>query len=138
MRRRAGESGHALVLALVVLLTVTLSSALLAQVVVARLAAQQREIVRVHLDLMVDGVVAETLAGLARDRRFAGLDATAWQGGEVWSRVEARSGGEVTIEAAARLGSRGRSALVVARVAAGAPRIVGWKRSTGIPSGSRR
>lgn len=128
MRRRRACDGHVLVLALFVLLVVTLASALLAQVLAGRQAMQRREVVRVKLDLLVDGVVADTLAQLARDPAFTGVSRVQRGPGEVWSTVRRGSEGDWGIEAGARLGASQRGVRVKASPAVAGPRIVSWAR----------
>ena len=72
-RQRPREDGEAMIFAIFALLLLALSLALLGLTMRLRLEEQQREVRRVHLDLLLDGAVAETLARLAVDPRFTGV-----------------------------------------------------------------
>jgi hypothetical protein len=130
IRRR--EGGQALLFALIVLLVLGLSLALLALSMRVRLEEQQREVRRVRLAQLLDGVVAETLAQLARDPRFGGIaQRSSPAGGEASSEVAPVTPRVVRIEAAARLGPRRARVTVVAEVLPGPPRILRWRRGGG-------
>ncbi|MDX1384138.1 MAG: hypothetical protein R3190_10875, partial [Thermoanaerobaculia bacterium] len=59
MRSRRSQQGHALVMALVVLLIASVATALLAQALDTRQRVQRDALLRVRLDLMADAAVAE-------------------------------------------------------------------------------
>lgn len=128
MKRCHAEEGQALVLALFVLFLLGISLALLAQSLDLRLQEQRREVARIRIDQMVDGVVAETLARLARSERFSGVRAKRLGAGEVASRVEEVASGEVRIEASASLGGRYGRAVVRAELTAAGPVVTSWRR----------
>ena len=62
-RRQRTEAGEALLFAVFALLLLGLSLALLALTMRQRLEERQRDVRRAHLDLLLDGAVAETLGG---------------------------------------------------------------------------
>ena len=128
--RRRCESGEALLFALFALLLLSLSLALLALTMKGRLEEQQRFARRARLDLLLDGVVAETLGRLALDPRFSGVAPRYEGAGEGWSEVE-RVGGYARVEARAKLGGREVCGRAVVRLVPGPPRVVRWERGPG-------
>ena len=126
--RRRRERGQALLLALFVLLLLGVSLALLGLSMRIRLEEQQREIRRVRLELVLDGVVAETLGRLAVDPRFAGVAPRRDGAGDAWSEVERLGPALARVHAAATLGPRRADADALVRLAPGPPRIVTWRR----------
>jgi hypothetical protein len=118
-----------------------ISLALLALTMRVRLEEQQREIRRVRLDLLLDGVMAETLARLAQDPTFSGVDergegagAGEAEGvGQAESAVERQGPQLARVAAAARLGPRIVTASALVQLLPGPPRIVRWRR--GPPAG---
>jgi hypothetical protein len=128
-RRR--ERGEALLLALFVLLMLGISLALLGLTMRVRIEEQQRELRRARLDLLLDGVVAETLARLAQDPRFAGVSprgSGAQDAGEAWSEVERLGPLVARIDATAALGPRQAAASALVRLVPAPPRVVRWQR----------
>jgi hypothetical protein len=137
---KSRERGEALLFALFALLLLTLSLALLAVTMRQRLEEQQREIRRVRLDQLLDGVMAETLARLAIDPGFSGVPSRPEEGGEGWSEVERVGPYEARVEAGATLGARQASARARVHLVPGPPRILRWERyaNVAVPSASRR
>ena len=88
-RRRRGESGQALLFALLALLIASLAAAFLAEDLTLREKALQEEAARCHLRALLDGALAEALARLADHRPL--------ESGERWgagfTAVERRPGG---------------------------------------------
>ena len=84
-----------------------------------RLEEQQREVRRAHLDLLLDGAVAETLGRLAVDPRFSGVAPRPYGDGEGWSEVERLGAEHARVEAGARLGPRQASGRAVVRLVPG-------------------
>ena len=134
------ERGEALLFALFALLLLTLSLALLALTMRLRLEEQQRELRRVHLDQLLDGVMAETLARLAIDPSFSGVVSRPDADGEGWSEVERLGPYEARVEAGALLGARRVSARARLHLIPGPPRVLRWERgaSEPLPSAPRR
>jgi hypothetical protein len=127
-RRRSTETGEALLFAVFALLMLSLSLALLTLTMRLRLEEQQREVRRAHLDLLLDGAVAETLGRLAVDPRFSGVAPRSYGDGEGWSEVERLGAGHARVEAGARVGGRQVSGRAVVRLVPGPPRVVRWER----------
>ena len=130
MRCGRSDAGHALLLALFVLLLVSIAAALLAQSLDSRQRAQQTDLRRVRLDLMVDAAVEETLAGLAADRGYGGLDPSQFSIGEIRSSVQRVGESGVEIEAVATSGGRGRQVKIRGDFGARAVRVLEWSRSS--------
>jgi hypothetical protein len=129
MKPGRDDRGEALLLAVFALLLLALSLALLGMTMSLRQEEQQRELRRVHLDQLLEGVMAETLARLAVDPAFEGVARRQEADGEGWSEVEKDGPYTAWVEAGARLGARrawGRAkvALDLGRP----PRVVFWER----------
>jgi hypothetical protein len=108
-----------------------ISLALLGLTMRVRVEEQQREIRRARLDLLLDGVVAETLARLAQDPRFAGVSPRASGvagAGEAWSEVERLGPLLARVDAVAELGPRQAAVSALVRLVPGSPRVVRWQR----------
>ncbi len=129
MRRRKGEEGHALLLAIFVLFLLGISLSLSVLELQIRMRDQRREAARVRLEMMVDSAVAHTRAALAADARYAGLAETDFAAGRVWSEVERLANGQLRIEAGASLGTRVRGASLILNGPQGPIRT--WSRSPG-------
>lgn len=127
-RRPRGERGEALLLALFVLLLLGISLALLALSMRIRLEEQQREIRRVRLELLLDGVVAETLGRLAIDPRFSGVAPRRAGAGEGWSEVASIGPVLARVHVSATLGPRSVDGTALVRVVPGPPRVLTWRR----------
>jgi len=123
-----GERGEALLFAVFALLLLSLSLALLTLTMRLRLDEQRREVGRAHLDVLLDGVMAETLARLALDPRFGGVAPRGQADGEGWSEVERSGLQHARVEAGARLGGRRAIGRALVRVSPAPPRIVWWER----------
>jgi hypothetical protein len=130
--REPGQRGEALLLAIFALLLLGLSLALLGVTMRVRLEERQREARTTHLDLLLDGAMAETLARLALDPRFSGVAPRrdGDDGGEGWTEVERLGLEHARVEAGARLGGRSVSVHAVVRVMPGPPRVVRWERGS--------
>ncbi len=127
MVRRRSESGHVLVLALVLITLVGLSVQALHSTLAERHRATGREVETAALRALADGALAATLAHLLRDAGFAGLPPQRLGGGTVSSRVRPDSTGRIEVYAEARLGER--RALLTATVELGTsgPRVLAWR-----------
>jgi len=81
------RSGHALLVALIVLVLVASAGALVATHfgVRARLLAQEAR--RIHLAAMADAVISESLAHLAQSSTFAGVSNQEFGGGTISSEI---------------------------------------------------
>jgi hypothetical protein len=129
--RRARERGEALIFAVFVLLLLGVSLALLALSMRVRLEEQQREVRRARLDLLLDGVMAETLARLALDPRFSGVASRREGDGEASTAVDRYRPELARIEAEARLGGRSVGGRALVQILPGPPRVLQWQRDPG-------
>ena len=109
----AGESGQALLLALIALILIGAALALVAGLLVGRMNRVQERTHATALLAISDAAVAETLANLAAWPSSPGVDRRPFGGGTLESRVTHGAGGSFTILAAATY--RGRSIRVEAR-----------------------
>lgn len=125
------DDGHALLFAMFAVFLLGVSLWLMALNLQLRLGEQRREIGRVRVDLLVDGVAAETMARLALDPLFTGVSRRGLGQGEVWSEVMAEDSYAV-IEARASLGRVEGRAVLRASLGVGGPQIVSWQRG-GLP-----
>ena len=130
MRSSCRESGHALLFAMFVLFLLGLSLSIAGLSIQLGLRGHRSELSRVRVDLMIDGVVAETLGSLAEDPRFRGVPQTSSKEGEVWSAVRWESETAV-IEAGAQSGRRSEKALLRAIPTPRGFRILSWRRNLG-------
>jgi hypothetical protein len=131
-RRTAAERGEALLFAVFALLLLSLSLALLTLTMRLRIEERQRDLGSVHLDLLLDGAMAETLGRLAVDPSFAGLEPRRDGAGEAWTEVE-RIGTFARVEVGARLGSGRGHARARVQLFPGPPRLVRWERGAASP-----
>ena len=122
------DRGEALLFAVFALLLLALSLALLGMTMSLRLEEQQREVRRVHLDQLLEGVMAETLARLAIDPAFHGVTRRREADGEGWSEVEKVSPILARVEAGAKLGPRRVWGRARVALAPGPPRVMRWER----------
>jgi hypothetical protein len=141
-RRRRRDGGEALLLALFVLLLLGISLLLLALGLRLRMEEQQREVRRVRLDLLIDGVTAETLARLAVDPSFPGVAERRDGAGRTSSEVQRVGEHGARVEVHAAIGPRRGAAVAWVRVLPAPPRVVRWERggarSGGAPGGAVR
>ncbi|HSK78436.1 MAG TPA: hypothetical protein VLQ45_18425 [Thermoanaerobaculia bacterium] len=151
MVRRRGQSGYALMTALLVLLLVSISLALLAASLNLRMRLLKQEAETVHLAALTDGVLAETLANLYVQPDFAGVPEHPLGRGKVKSQVTSVGLGRYTVVATTKYAGKERSARAeVARTeskkldALGRPRLVvrvtvtSWQRVAGSGGASSR
>jgi hypothetical protein len=124
------DRGEALLFAVFALLLLGISLALLGLTMRMRLEERQRELRSTHLELLLDGAVAETLARLAIDPRFGGLAprGDGSSGGEGWTEVERVGLEHARIEAGARLGPRRVHGRALVWLGGGVPRVESWLR----------
>lgn len=122
----AGEAGHVLVFALVVVVILTIALSLVALLVSEHQRALNREIRAIRLTALADAALALTLAELALDPGFGGLSRSPFGQGEIESEVEPLSPAEA--EVVCRATWRGHTRVTRARVALGprGPRVVEW------------
>lgn len=123
---RRAERGHALVLALLVLVLASLAVALAAELFAEAWRAGEREASRARLLALTDAALAATLAELARSPSFPGLPEQELGGGRLKSEVQALAGGEVEVRCRATLGGRAFATRARVDLASGRPRVLEW------------
>ncbi len=125
---RAGESGYALLTALLVLFLVAVSLELAASALLLRMRAARADAAATALDALSDAALAETLAHLAADPGYRGVAAHPFAGGIIGSRIEFVGVGRFEVRAAA--GFAGRLRVVRAEVArgSGSAWVTSWSR----------
>jgi hypothetical protein len=125
---RRGESGYALVMALMVIFLVSVSLALLAGSLQLRLRLEGENGETVILSGLSDGALAKTLANLAGDRYYPGLPEQDFGDGRIRSRVERLDGDDYRVRATAMYRQRRRvvEAEVIRRP--GMTRVIHWRR----------
>ena len=130
-RRR--QEGQALILALVVVLLGALTLTLIGSSLFLRMRLAQEEARRVQLQALLDGAVAQSLAELASDPSFRGLEPMELGTGVISSEIEELPS-LVRITARAQLGVRSR-AIEVEALSMGAGPIVSQWRLVPVKSG---
>ena len=126
---QTGQSGQAVLLALLVLLLVGFSAALLAQSLASGSDLHRRELIRTRLDLMVDAAFAEALAGLSAAGASPSEDWQEYDLGEIRYSVQS-SGSLSQVRAEARFVSRGRAVEAEVLKRPDGLEVLSWKRST--------
>jgi type II secretory pathway pseudopilin PulG len=128
VRARPGERGYALLAALVVLLLVSISLALLATELQIRMRLVRQEAEALQLGALSDAALAEALYGLTYDRDFPGREEHAFGPGSISSAVEPLALDRYLVRATGLYAGQRRTAEAeVVRTYRGA-RVVRWKR----------
>ncbi len=135
------EGGHALLLALFVLLLSATAVALVGQALLAQWNETRAHAERVRILALADAALAETLAQLAQQPGFMGVSPTPFGGGTLESRVQTTgaigpTGRQVRIDVTATVGTRSLSYVARARVQDGRPpTVLQWRpeRSAAAP-----
>ncbi|MEJ2085388.1 MAG: hypothetical protein P8Y44_06885 [Acidobacteriota bacterium] len=123
---RTGRSGHALLVAMIVVLIVASAAALIFShyTLQTRISLQQSR--QVRLIALNDAALAEALAHLAENEGFRGKGPHEFAGGEISSVVRSLGDGRRQIEAtSAYLGWTRHTRLEITMVAGG-PRVDSW------------
>lgn len=126
-RHRRSESGHALVLALLVLLMVSVAGGLLAGSLLLHLRTARFEADGVRLAALSDAAVAASLAELSASPASRGLTERDFGDGRIASEIARPESGRAVV--VARAVYRGRTRRVRAEVllTAAGPRVVAWR-----------
>ena len=130
------ESGHALVLALIVLLLTATSMTLLSRTLLMELRETRAAEARLHLVALADAVLAESLAHLAQQPGFRGVQRRQVGAGQVESQIApdgpARPSGQpLRIGVTSRVGGRSYRVEARVRVRPGeSPELLSWRRLT--------
>jgi hypothetical protein len=138
MVRRSSESGHALLVAIALILCVALAAQLLHGFLTGRLSAVRSEEQAVALAAIGDAGLAATLAGLAEGRGFGGLAERRFGGGTVASTVVPGGPGHSVVTVLAWFGGRGSTVRAEVDLGNGGPRVVRWQRHGGVPERTPR
>jgi hypothetical protein len=128
VRRRPAESGIAVLAALLVLLLVSLASALVMASLELRMRVVQQEARRVHLSALSDAAIAETVAELSRNRGYPGIPRRSFDDGWLESSVVDLGTGRRQVTARAGYGGWTETVQVEARFTPTSARILGWRR----------
>lgn len=129
---RRGESGYALLTALVVILLMSIALGLLGASLQLRMRLVRADGVHVILSALSDAAVAEAVAHLAESASYSGSPMHDFGGGRIASEVSASGSGLFTVLATAEYagGKRVVEAEVV-RPPGAAPRVRRWRRLPG-------
>jgi type II secretory pathway component PulK len=131
VRRRRSQRGYALLTALVILLLVSISLALLAGSLQIRMRLIQQEAKILHLGALSDAALGEALYNLTYDRDFTGKDEHDFGGGKIASEVERIATERYRVRAEATYAGEKRTVEAeVLRTYRGA-RVVRWRRDPG-------
>lgn len=132
------QAGHVLVFALVVVVLLTMALSLVAQLLNERQRALMREISSIELTALSDAALALTLAELATNVDFAGVENRDFGEGEIESEVHSLS--PIEAEVVCRASYRGRDQSTRSRVllGGGGPRVIEWRLETNPPLPSLR
>jgi type II secretory pathway pseudopilin PulG len=134
--RRRGESGYALVTALLVVLLLSIALALLASSLQLRMRLVRQEADALALQALSDAALAETLARLAESSYFHGVNEHPLGGGAIRSDVQFIAPGRFRVVATATLAGRERAVEAEVRRSPGRARVVRWRRLAD-PGGAR-
>jgi len=118
------QQGHGLILALVVLVVMMTALGLLASSLRMGMQGLQREIRTVSLIALTDAAMAETLAFLADDDRFDGVQEHAFGDGLISSEVRPLAEKRVEIIARATFGGHHRTLRAEVRLARRGPLVL--------------
>ena len=129
--RRRGESGTALVMALLVLFLLSVALALLAESLSLRLRMARDEAESVAVNSLSDSALEEAMAELALDPNYSGAPKHDFGGGTIQTKVESLGPGLYDVTATATYGGRHR--VVEAQVFRGGGGVTlrHWRRVPG-------
>lgn len=130
-RCREGESGYALLTALLVIFLLSIALALLAASLQIRMRLVREDGVSVTLSALSDAAVAETLANLAQSGSYTGSPEHDFGGGRIGSAVVLLSPGVYDVVATAKYARRRRLVEAVVFRAPGIVQVQGWRRLPG-------
>jgi len=130
-RRARGQTGFALLVALVVVLLVSIALGLLAAALQIRMRLVRQEAQTLKLMALSDAALAETLASLTYDAGFEGVAEQTFGGGRIASTVRPLGSNHYEVLATASYAGKERAVdAEVVRAPAGA-RVVRWERAVG-------
>lgn len=129
---RRGESGYAMMTAVMVILLVSIALGLLATSLQLRMRQVREEGVHVVLTALSDAAVAEAMARLAESGAFSGAGERDFGGGRIGSRIRPTGPGLFAVTATAEYAGRKRIVEVeVFRSPGAAPWVRRWRRLPG-------
>lgn len=121
--------------ALLVLVLVGAAASFVAASLSLRLRVTRQESIRIRLTALSDAALAETLALLAQNINYSGSPEYNFGRGTIASDVTTlQSGSEPTVEiiAAAKFAGRTKRVRAVAKLTAGGPVVLSWRRLPGV------
>jgi hypothetical protein len=127
----SGESGYALLTALLVIFLLSIALALLAASLQLRMRLVREDGASVTLSALSDAAVAETLANLAQSGSYTGSDEHDFGGGRIGSKVVLLSPGVYDVAATAKYSRRERVVEAVVLRAPGSAQVQSWRRRPG-------
>jgi len=125
--RRRGESGQALLFALIALLITSMAAALVAADLSLRERALQEEAARVHLRGLLDGALADSLARLAKHLPVQGE--WPWGGGVTTAETYFVGPGRYQVRVTATYKARRGAAQALVRLTLDGPVVLQWQRT---------
>jgi hypothetical protein len=128
---RNGESGYALLTAMLVIFLLSLALGLLAASLQLRLRLTREDGESVILSALSDAAVAEAVANLAQSAGYPGSAEHPFGGGRIASRVVPTSPGIFDVIATAAYGSRNRTVEAEVFRVPGTARVRRWRRLPG-------
>ncbi|HET9209732.1 MAG TPA: hypothetical protein VFR03_05010 [Thermoanaerobaculia bacterium] len=130
--RRRGESGAALMMALLVLFLLSVVLALLAESLQLRLRMARDEAESVAVDSLSDSALEEAMAELALDPNYSGAPQHDFGGGTIQTKVDSLGPGLYDVTATAVYGGRHREVEAqVFRGGGGGVTLRHWRRVPG-------
>jgi hypothetical protein len=126
-RRRRGESGQALLFALLALFIASLAAGLVAEDLRLREKALQEEAARVHVRGLLDGALADALARL--DRHQPLQDRWTWGGGTTTSEAQYVTATQLTLRVTATYAAHHGAAEAAVAITVDGPRVTSWQRT---------
>jgi len=130
-RGRRGQSGYALLMALLVLFLLAIALSLLATSLQIRMRLAREDAESVILGGLSDAAVAESVANLAQSAYYSGSPEHDFGDGRIGSEVTPVSPGVFSVVATAKYASRKRVVQAVVLRAPGFARVQQWRRVTG-------
>jgi hypothetical protein len=128
---RRGESGYAVMMALVVILLLSIALDLLAASLQLRLRLVREDAESVILSALSDAAVAEAAANLAQSAYYSGSPEHEFGGGKIASRVQPASSGIFEVIATSAYAGRTRTVEAEVVRAPGTARVRRWRRVPG-------
>lgn len=126
-REGRGESGYALITALMVTFLLAIALGLLAASLQLRMSLVKRDAETVVLSTLSDAALAEAMARLAESSSYSGARPYEFGGGTIESEVERTGVNVFLVTATATYGERKRTVLAEVVRRPGLTRVRGWR-----------